>query len=242
MQQAAATPPAPTSESFAGLLAALASPPQQAVAPCDGISSQGRQPSPAWSDEGLADDYATLSYERALRTHGRYRSPDPFAGANDALLAHHTHPGPTRAREPLSAVAPPASPAAIPEAASAHNEDLQLQTAFSLPLASNRDLKSASITIRLSMSECAQLRNRAAEAGLTVSAYLRSCTFEAESLRALVKDTLAQLRSDPPNANRAKGDQAAANHAATKPIRLCSRSWWKRFWPWTHASRCPART
>jgi hypothetical protein len=47
----------------------------------------------------------------------------------------------------------------------------------------------------MSKAECAQLHRRAAEAGLTVSAYLRSCTFEAESLRAMVKDTLAQLRS-----------------------------------------------
>ncbi len=59
-----------------------------------------------------------------------------------------------------------------------------------------RNLKSASITIRMSTSECEQLRKRAAEAGLTVSAYLRSCTFEAESLRALVKETLAQLRPE----------------------------------------------
>jgi hypothetical protein len=47
----------------------------------------------------------------------------------------------------------------------------------------------------MSQAECAQLHSRAAEAGLTVSAYLRSCTFEAESLRAMVKDTMAQLRS-----------------------------------------------
>jgi hypothetical protein len=47
----------------------------------------------------------------------------------------------------------------------------------------------------MSKAECAQLHRRAAEAGLTVSAYLRSCTFEAESLRAMVKDTLARLRS-----------------------------------------------
>jgi hypothetical protein len=58
-----------------------------------------------------------------------------------------------------------------------------------------RDLKDSSITIRMSKAECAQLHRRAAEAGLTVSAYLRSCTFEAESLRAMVKDTMAQLRS-----------------------------------------------
>jgi hypothetical protein len=40
-----------------------------------------------------------------------------------------------------------------------------------------------------------QLRKRAADAGLSVSAYLRSCTFDAESLRAQVKDALARLRA-----------------------------------------------
>jgi hypothetical protein len=59
-----------------------------------------------------------------------------------------------------------------------------------------RNLKDASITIRMSKAECTQLHRRAAEAGLTVSAYLRSCTLEAESLRAMVKDALAQLRSE----------------------------------------------
>jgi len=47
----------------------------------------------------------------------------------------------------------------------------------------------------MSKAESEQLHRRAAEAGLTVSAYLRSCTIEAESLRAMVKETMAQLRS-----------------------------------------------
>jgi hypothetical protein len=86
-----------------------------------------------------------------------------------------------------------------------------------------RDLKCASITIRLSEAECAQLRQRAAEAGLTVSAYLRSCTFEAESLRALVRETMAQLRA---------ATTAAARPAVSDPQRRASllksglfRSW-----------------
>jgi hypothetical protein len=66
-----------------------------------------------------------------------------------------------------------------------------------------RDLKDSSITIRMSKAECAQLHSRAAEAGLTVSAYLRSCTFEVESLRGMVKDTMAQLRSVTAEANPA---------------------------------------
>jgi hypothetical protein len=56
------------------------------------------------------------------------------------------------------------------------------------------DKKCASITIRMSEGECEQLKRRAAEAGLTISAYLRSCAFEAEALRAEVKKTLAEMR------------------------------------------------
>jgi predicted DNA binding CopG/RHH family protein len=78
-------------------------------------------------------------------------------------------------------------------------------------------LKSASITIRMSEAECAQLRKRAAEAGLTISAYLRSCTFEAEALRAQVKQALAELRASAPEERR------AATHAP--------RRWWR---PWPH--------
>lgn len=58
----------------------------------------------------------------------------------------------------------------------------------------DRDLRTTSVTVRLSKAECASLHQRAAEAGLTVSAYLRSCTIEAEALRAEVKTALAELR------------------------------------------------
>ncbi len=64
--------------------------------------------------------------------------------------------------------------------------------------ATPKPLKTTSITIRLSEPECAQLRLRAAEAGMTVSAYLRSCTLEVESLRAQVKQALAELRNSAP--------------------------------------------
>ena len=58
--------------------------------------------------------------------------------------------------------------------------------------------KRASVTVRLTEGEYAQLQERATEAGMTVSGYLRSCTFEAESLRAQVKQTLAELRAASP--------------------------------------------
>lgn len=145
--------------SFAGLLATLAAPAQQ--------------PPPDWDDTALADDVTTLSYERALRAHARYRASAPAQ-----------QPAPSLA---MDAAAEPSAPAA-------------------------RSRKSASITLRLSNEECAQLHQRAAEAGLTVSAYLRFCTLEVESLRAQVKEALAELRST--------SQKEQAPPAATRPSRL----------------------
>jgi hypothetical protein len=54
--------------------------------------------------------------------------------------------------------------------------------------AEEKSRKTASITLRLTAAEHAQLQQRAAAAQLTVSTYLRSCIFEAESLRTQVKD------------------------------------------------------
>lgn len=82
----------------------------------------------------------------------------------------------------------------------------------------DREHKSASITIRVSHAECAQLRKRAATANLTVSAYMRSCILEAETLRAQVKEALAELRAATPDETR-----RAATHAP--------RRWWR---PWPH--------
>jgi len=93
------------------------------------------------------------------------------------------------------------------------------------PLPFERNLKRASITIRLSEQECAQLRQRAAEAGLSVSAYLRSCTLEVEDLRAQVKATLAEMRSaTPPKMEPRTADPIAGNQ------------WWSRLLGRRHAS------
>lgn len=143
--------PSPTSSNFASLLAALAKPEEETL--------------PEWNDEGLADDVATLSYERALRTHARYRPSE-------------TDRQPRRTAPALSAES-------RRQAARPANDKLA---------DADRSPKSASITLRMSQAECAQLRERAAEAGLTVSAYLRSCAFEVESLRTQVKEALVKMR------------------------------------------------
>jgi hypothetical protein len=153
----------------------------------------------AWNEDGLEDDVATLSYERALRTHARYRTGD----RSDRSLTQPPAARPVDSYEVISDDAPVAA------LSTARTESWSANAPVT---ALDRNLKSASITIRMSTLECEQLRKRAAEAGLSVSAYLRSCTFEAESLRALVKETLAQLR---PEAQKNK--QAAS----TRP----RRSW-----------------
>jgi len=181
MQQPTASAPAATSPSFAALLATLGAPAQS---PGDKSLPEGQKPASAWCDDDLADDVATLSYESALKAHARYHPTDQSLtqAANSAPYCFE------EASSALSASAPRPAPRPIANLAPESNR---------LPSAPfERNLKDASITIRMSKAECAQLHKRAAEAGLTVSAYLRSCTFEAESLRAMVKDALAQLRSE----------------------------------------------
>ena len=181
-----------SSSSFAGLLAALTEPAQPAGIPGDGSLSTKRRPAPAWNDDDLADDVAILSYESALKAHARYRpsqvsdqSLTQPANAEPYSYEEAYSDLPLAAQKQVARHIPGLEPMATPAPGSSPYRTAPFE----------RNLKDASITIRMSKEECAQLHRRAAEAGLTVSAYLRSCTFEAESLRAMVKDSLAQLRS-----------------------------------------------
>jgi len=215
MQQPAAPVPSPNSASFAGLLASLTAPAQKRAA--------------LWSDEDLAADFATISYESALRAHTRTRNPDPadHAPIQAAILA-------ARIPNASQGVASPASEAPIPpqDLAIFADADSEVPHNESTPL--QRNLKCSSITIRLSKTECDQLRKRAAEAGLTVSAYLRSCTFEAETLRAQVKEALAELRLA-----GSRGEQSSS----AQPRQSWSQSWprgiMRIFPPW-HSSQSSA--
>jgi predicted DNA binding CopG/RHH family protein len=211
--------PAPTAASFAHLLAALATP-----AP---------SPESDWNDEALAEDVATLSYERALRSHARYRPADPSensqAQSADAQEAEVVDFSPQGAA-PLSR-GRAVSPEAFARAHEAAKAELAQRAAEKTPSSFERNLKSASITIRMSKAECEQLHRRAAEAGLTVSAYLRSCTFEAEALRAQVKDVLTELRS----ATTVNNSRQSARQAHFSFWALCfgwmTFAWLKRFFP-----------
>ena len=175
-----------TEDSIAGLLATLTSPRKEPLA------ARG------WDDDALADDVATLSYENALRAHSRYRSSEQReSDRTDRSLTGPAFTKPEPAQAPVDSYElGPEESAGLPAAAVAQAQRLaEAELVRRGPSLIEKNLKSASVTIRLSQAEAAQLHKRAAEAGLTVSAYLRSCTFEAESLRAMVKDTLAQLRA-----------------------------------------------
>jgi hypothetical protein len=223
MQEEITNPSPQSAHDFAGLLAALA-----AAKPTE---------LPAWNDEELPRDVATLSYERALRKHARYSS---------------------RQAEVISTAPTRESQSGQPNAADQIGTQERLPNRGPLSQASavvsmtERDRKCASVTIRMSQAECEQLRDRAAEAGLTVSAYLRSCTFEAEALRAQVKEALAKLRSAHASEAEPAMDQGiqrakAANcessqNLSTSGTRSGTRlSWLRRIIPDLHPARNLAR-
>jgi hypothetical protein len=93
------------------------------------------------------------------------------------------------------------------------------------PVAKGKKRKTASITIRLTEAEEAQLHERAAAAQLSVSAYLRSCIFEAEALRAQVKQALARMQAPPPiSTSAAHVDKPPRNWHARFLSRFSHRS------------------
>lgn len=166
--------PSSAPASFAGLLASLTAP----------------VPKTAWNNDDLAEDVATLSYEHALRAHARYSSDEgnwkfpPASGSTS-----------DQAKDLLESESADSAQNSALWAAPGWGKDARVDAADSFSTVIEQNKKCASITIRLSKTECDQLRRRASQAGLTVSAYLRSCTFEAEALRAQVKDVLAELRA-----------------------------------------------
>ena len=168
----------------------------------------------------MLHEVATLSYERALQMHARYRT------ANDDSSAQPSYPtSGARSGEIARHGAQLARPG-----------DFPAEPVGSFTSIGAHDRKCASITIRMSKAECEQLKRRAAEAGLTISAYLRSCTFEAEALRAQVKDALAELRkvNAPAGVIPYETDTQTPSGDTVKGARL---SWLRRLVPDLHHSR-----
>ncbi len=180
--------------------------------------------------DGLEDDVATISYEQALRTHAR-RRPAAALGLPfepEALAPAESEVAPQIAKPVASTEEKPPASVRISEwAAETKNPALEASR------------KAASITIRLTQAECDQVHERAAAAGLTASAYLRSCLFEAETLRAQVKEALDQFRTAGPAGGTVSGP-ASGPANGKKPVRSegqasdaehsARRSWLRSRW------------
>lgn len=207
MSHTESSAPSSTAAGFAGLLSALISPRPAAKPASD---------EPAWNDEDLAQDVATLSYESALRNHARYTSAaqdkTSYGEISDAEGDFDEEIPEEVAAFAEKLPGAPESAVAVPMAA--RDADVEAESAPHVSRPIVHKLKKASITIRLSEPECEQLHQRAEEAGMTVSAYLRSCTFEAEALRSQVKEALVQMRA-----------AAAASVRAAQPLRHTWRDW-----------------
>ena len=214
MQEPAESSPSFSAASFARVLASLAAPEPEPV----------REPEPASAPDrdAFAEDICTLSYEQALRAHARYRPADvaELPRPRAAGSAQHRR---SEAASPRNAVS--ASPVSQTRQAPVAPKTTKRRS--TVPRESR---KSASITIRLSEAEGAQLRARAAEAGLTVSAYLRSCAFEVEALRTQVKQALIEFRST------ASTEEQSPPQRAFSPL----PTWRARLFPRWAGSQRPA--
>ncbi len=173
--------------------------------------SDAADDAPLWNSSDLGEDVVSLSYEQALRARARYRSANRDLDWADKSQARAESPGSgARTDASIETVAAGASDAAnaVYSAGGAIQGDAApgLQTGT----ARESDLRSTSVTIRLSQVECTRLHQRAAEAGLTVSAYLRSCAVEAEALRDQVKQALAELKAGTERPKDAREQESCA--------------------------------
>ena len=171
--------PQNSSTSFAGLLSALTKAKVQ-FAEQASKSSDISSSSSLFPTDNLQDDVATLTYDRALHSHAKYRSDEQVCSS-------------ARSRAVTTASNSSSQPGSGLEAVARQERSESFCAPDVRPECSKN--KSASITFRMSQAEFTQLQHRASEANLSVSAYLRSCTFEAETLRAQVKQALAELRN-----------------------------------------------
>jgi predicted DNA binding CopG/RHH family protein len=183
-------------------------------------------------DESIPSDeeITSLSYEQALRKHARRPSVDQTSERIDrvaTMAAEALEERRKQARvieqEPIIEEPGRSNNFAAAESAAFNLFDEKLpgdtvQFSTPLPQPSTEVIKAAetkavSVTLRVSQQEANQLRKRAATAGLTVSAYIRSCVCEADLLRAQVKSALIEMRQ--------ASTQTNVNSSA-------NRHWWGR--------------
>jgi hypothetical protein len=150
----------------------------------------------------------------------RRRSPAPQAGEETAPFS--AAPAGRGGSDPARGAARPAGkdfrpPHLEAEAVSAAGAETGTFAEVMGRQAALAGRRQASLSLRLSAQDAALVRERAAQAGLTVSGYLRHCALEVEALRAQVKALLAEPRPEPP---RMPGTLPAGRTGAD--------GWWRR--------------
>ncbi len=197
MQESAAGQASSMSSDFAGLLAALTA-----------SKAADRPDARPWSGSDLDEDVVSLSEARALRARAQYLGGE--AGSEGDRWHGDGAGGGVAAAEELRA--------GTGAGAARDRAGVDAATGAGRAAEADCDRRTSSITIRLSQAECAQIHRRAAEAGLTVSSFLRSCVLEAEALRAQVKQALAELKAE--SAGGRQHESAQAGRSVSEGIRL----------------------
>jgi hypothetical protein len=165
----------PQSDNFAAFLARLAELPDWNSDPAVEPSSMYASSDPAEEGE---EDLTSLSYEQALRT------PTHKANRAGNRAGNSQHPKPS----PKTALAIQPSPKAL-EPRSFEPRPFEPRP-FEIA-----EPRHARTTIRFTAGENKLLRKRAAENSIAVSAYVRSCVLEVESLRSQLQQLMTELRS-----------------------------------------------
>jgi len=142
--------------------------------------SRATQPSTACSPANAAKVHKTLSHSKSSKN----------AGAAIELKAQSAHL--SRVTRAKTADSVPGPGRQLARRDTTQPEELRLEHAHTNLQLEHRH---AVVSIRLNDSEIERLRQRAAESGISVSAYMRSCVLEAEHLRAQVKQALAEMRA-----------------------------------------------
>jgi len=177
----------------------------------------------------------TLSYESALRRHTRIPSHLPPLPLASQLHCHGAHKDNAADTDLL----PPAG-------SCSDRHTLTRQLLASARESQAAELKRCTISVRLNQEESEVLRLRAAESGMTVSAYLRSCVLEADQLRAQVKNALAELKHSA--ANQTAGQiphwqprQDNLPPGSSPPAPKAFLAWLRRAWALLLGQRSPLR-
>ena len=165
---------------------------KKATEPESGRLAQGRS-APAPLASGAAAPYVPQSSGKARQGSSINGSKANGGKAADPAAKASTRSLRSRQSGPSSQTSEKGQAPA--KSSSTANASVQLEVASQqLALAQRQSI----VSIRLSSIESEQLRQRAAESGISVSAYMRSCVLEAEHLRAQVKQALAELRASHP--------------------------------------------